>query len=113
MASFNGRLAKSLNRLVQRRGTALRERYHARQLKTPREAFVALRYVLTNAHHHGLLRAGIDPMSSGPSFDGWLDAPPERLPTDAASADPTTWLLRVGWRRYGPLPVPRCQQRTT
>jgi len=106
MASLNCRLAKSVNRLAMRKGAVLRERYHAHQLATPREVHRALGYVLNNAHHHRLLTAGVDPMSSGPMFDGWANAPHERATRDASVAEPRTWLLRIGWRRHGALRVP-------
>jgi hypothetical protein len=42
----------------------------------------------------------VDPRSSGPWFEGWLDAPvrPES-PCPVAAAQ--TWLASVGWLRAG------------
>ena len=68
-----------------------------------------LAYVLNNWRRHredvttvGAQNALIDPYSTAWAFDGWLDLDEvpdwERLP----SAEPRTWLLRVGWRRGGP-----------
>lgn len=104
------RLARCINRYLERRGKVFADRYHARTLKTPREVRLALRYVLNNARHHGIDLGPdwIDPCSSAAWFDGWnrpvepdawwkrelLDEPP---PTAKA----TVWLLRVGWRRHG------------
>lgn len=101
------RLARALNRLWRRRGAIFLTRYHPRELRTPREVRNVLVYVLGNAQQHGVLGAGrLDPCSSAEWFDGWhavrspsKDAPP--LPA------PTTWLLRIGWRRHGLLPLPR------
>jgi putative transposase len=87
-------------------------RYHRVDITTPRQMRSALAYVLNNWRRHredvttpGAENVLIDPYSTAWAFDGWLDldeAPTwERLP----SADPTTWLLRVGWRRYGPIRV--------
>jgi hypothetical protein len=69
----------------------------------------AIAYVLCNARRHAAklgrrLSGGarIDPASSGRWFDGWRRPRaqvPERDPPAVAS--PRTWLLRVGWRRFG------------
>ncbi|HEY5675172.1 MAG TPA: transposase, partial [Myxococcales bacterium] len=48
------RLARRLNKLSGRRGAVFADRYHSHPLKTPREAKHAVRYVLTNHHHHTL-----------------------------------------------------------
>jgi len=97
------RLARRLNRLWNRTGSVVSDRYHARPLRTPREVRSGLLYVLANARHHGLPVEGIDPFSSGAWFDGWRN----RLA--AASRSPCvqamTWLLAEGWRRHGPLGV--------
>ena len=90
----------------------LADRYHHRLLRTPREVHRALRYVLLNSRRHagaavrsikGAVR--LDPASSGNWFDGWrrdvrIEARPnadDRRPVARAR----TWLLNVGWRRYG------------
>ena len=93
------RVARALNRLWARQGSVFSDRYHARQLRTPREVRAALVYVLLNARHHGLRILGIDPHSSGRWFEGWS----RKLVVAARSPGATaqTWLLRVGWRRHG------------
>jgi REP element-mobilizing transposase RayT len=102
------RMARAVNRILGRTGTVFAERYHARALRTPREVRNALAYVLVNARRHGLwLRRGaVDPCSSGRWFDGWAESKRvvglERAPVARAR----TWLLRLGWTRYGLLPVP-------
>jgi REP element-mobilizing transposase RayT len=48
------RLARAVNRLLGRRGRVWSDRYHARQLRTPREVRHALVYVLTNWRKHPL-----------------------------------------------------------
>ena len=52
MKSLAARFARAVNRVLRRSGPVLRERYHLRVLKTPREVRNALRYVLLNARRH-------------------------------------------------------------
>jgi REP element-mobilizing transposase RayT len=80
MQGLSIRVAKALNRLMQRRGRVLADRYHAHILRTPSEVRRALAYVLDNARRHFAARALLDRYSSA--------AP------DAAVAAPRTWLLR-------------------
>ncbi|MBK7874535.1 MAG: transposase [Planctomycetes bacterium] len=95
-------LARRLNAHWRRRGRLFAGRFHARELCTPREVHHALRYVLANAHHHGLVRPGeLDPCSSAAAFVA-ADATLE-----TGLARPRTWLLRTGWRRHGPLELTR------
>jgi REP element-mobilizing transposase RayT len=72
MKALGSRLARAVNRVFQRSGPVLADRYHVRLLRTPREVRNALAYVLLNARRHAaragrtLSRAiGIDPASSG------------------------------------------------
>ena len=115
MIAIGSRLARAVNRIARRTGRVLADRYHVRMLPTPREVHRALRYVLLNARHHAAsIRVGVerhvrlDPASSARWFDGWKRRPtPAREEQREASADPPavararTWLLAVGWRRYG------------
>jgi REP element-mobilizing transposase RayT len=99
------RVARRLNALAGRRGRVFGDRYHAHQLKTPREVRAALAYVLLNHRRHSDERraAMIDPCSSGMYFDGWrspVRAPPED-PEGPVVTPARTWLLSVGWRRRG------------
>jgi REP element-mobilizing transposase RayT len=114
MMAIGARLARAVNRVAERSGSVLADRYHARLLPTPKEVRNALRYVLLNARRHAakardaLARAvRLDPASSARWFDGWKR---ERLCAKdgggTASERPAvararTWLLAVGWRRYG------------
>jgi hypothetical protein len=79
------------------------DRYHARVLRTPREVRHALAYVLLNGRRHGVTSVGIDPCSSGAWFDGWVGLSVPAPDASAAVAAARTWLLRVGWRRHGPI----------
>ena len=108
MRSVGIRLARTVNRVFERRGPALFGRYHLRVLRTPREVRHALAYVLLNARKHWRQRTGIAPpvvldsASSGAWFDGWKRPPPSReTPGDPVVARARGWLLRKGWRWYG------------
>ncbi len=92
------RLAKALNRAWERRGRVIRDRYHARVLKTPREVRQVLVYALQNARKHGAQILGIDAFSSGPWFGGWSDRSPR---ADRPLSRALSWLLRVGWTQCG------------
>jgi len=107
MRSLGARLARAVNRTRSRRGPVLRDRYHVRVLRTPREVRNAIAYVLLNARTHAARRgrpqprsARIDPASSGRWFDGWKGRVPE-APDLPAVASARTWLVRAGWRRAG------------
>ncbi len=95
------RSALAINRACQRTGRIWGDRYHARELATPREVRNALVYVLMNHKKHGLRDRGhIDPCSSAPWFDGFRVPPAP--PTDPpVTSSPLTWLATVGWRRRG------------
>ncbi len=115
MMAIGARLARAVNRVGERTGRVLADRYHVRMLATPKEVRDALRYVL-NARHHAakaITKAKrivrLDPASSGRWFDGWkrerigtgreVTTPTLALPSPVARA--RTWLLAVGWRRHG------------
>ena len=81
------RIAKALNRVMERRGTVFDDHYHSRLLRTPTQLVNAIAYVVGNHEHHYGPSRGVDPYSS--------------LACDQVRvlAQPTTWLLRAGWRR--------------
>jgi REP element-mobilizing transposase RayT len=97
------RLARRLNARIGCRGQLFSDRYHARALRTPLEVRRALLYVLQNHHHHArILRApSLDSLSSAPYFDGFGQGHPMHRGHDAPVTEPSTWLLRIGWRRHG------------
>ncbi len=114
MMAIGSRLARALNRVANRSGQVLADRYHVRMLQTPKEVRAALRYVLLNARRHARMAKAkvaaavrIDPASSGRWFDGWKRVPNEdrRAHATAYTRPPVararTWLLTVGWRRHG------------
>lgn len=104
------RIARALNKLTGRVGKVFEDRYHARVLRTPRQVRNAIAYVLGNARKHGvrLPSRGVDPCSSGSTFDGWAGSvvtSTHALATRAGAiaVAATCWLLRIGWRRAGGL----------
>lgn len=119
MMAIGSRLALAVNRVMGRtKGRVVADRYHARLLRTPREVRNALRYVLLNARKHAAMtarralratQAVLDPASSARWFDGWKaggttgpGAPDPAAGRDKpAVARARTWLLTLGWRRYG------------
>src|SRR5215510_9749063 len=109
MKSIGARLARALNRTSGRSGEVLDGRYHSRSLRSPREVRRALAYVLLNARRHlakrrhvsRTARVRLDPASSARWFDGWLRGVAFEASGLPEVAHPRTWLLRVGWRRYG------------
>jgi REP element-mobilizing transposase RayT len=97
------RLARAINRSLERRGKVFADRYHHRVLGTPRQVRNALAYVLCNARKHRVAprdHGWLDPHSSAVSFEGWTPGATS-LVTERFTASPLTWLLRVGWRRAG------------
>jgi len=84
MQGLEVRMAKALNRVMQRRGGVFADRYHAHVLRTPSEVKNTLEYVRDNAKkHYG--RFGAD--------YSWAAHPELTLL-------PETWLLsaqRVSW----------------
>lgn len=106
MKGLGVRIARGLNRLWRRTGSLIADRYHARELKTPREVRNAIHYLLHNARHHGYSFRGPDPCSSGIWFDGWG---PDAFEAAKSSVGPLprarAWLLGIGWRRHGPIAV--------
>src|SRR5437899_5662599 len=128
MKAIGARVARAVNRVADRSGRVLAERYHLRLLPTPTEVRGALRYVLLNARRHAAkagaalsrARVALDPASSARWFDGWKrlaarahDHPPPPIARRQPVARPRTWLLRIGWRRHGlldPADVPGADQ---
>jgi putative transposase len=94
------RLALAVNRVLGRKGKVVGDRYHTRPLTTPRQMRTSMVYVLLNFRKHLRAPAGIDPRSSGPHFSGWQRAP-GATGGAPATAPPSTWMARSGWRRAG------------
>jgi REP element-mobilizing transposase RayT len=121
MQAFGISAAKHINALIcdengrRRRGSVFPDRYHVKILKTPRQVRNCLAYVLNNWRHHGEDKGErsrtwhIDPFSSAITFEGWKQResrdgqryvqPPSCVAPLVCA--PRTWLLNIGWRRYG------------
>src|SRR3954454_12756720 len=56
MKAIGARLARAVNRVAERDGPVLADRYHLRLLFTPKEVRNALRYVLLNGRRHAAKR---------------------------------------------------------
>jgi len=113
MRSLLTRMVRALNREWRRKGALVADRFHERQLTTPREVRHALAYVLNNARKHRTFAHPDrpDPYSSGSWFDGWrdYDAPPAESPPVAG---PRRWLLTTGWRKFwGTIPLTEVPRR--
>jgi putative transposase len=97
MKSFAVRAARRLNARLRRRGHVWADRYHRRDLVSPRDVRNAIVYVINNHLKHHEWDAGlVDPCSSAPWFGGWMHRP--RPPdTPRPTEAPRTWLLERGW----------------
>jgi REP element-mobilizing transposase RayT len=120
MQAFGISAARNINRVVaersgeKRKGRVFADRYHARILKTPRQVRNTIAYVLNNWRHHGEDKLEIakdwviDPFASGVFFIGWKERDDKgytyRPPPGYIGFvvwQPSLWLLREGWRRWG------------
>ena len=117
MKSVGARFARCVNRIFDRSGSVLKERFHHAVKLSPQEVRRALAYVLLNSRKHFRRRTGkvppviLDEASSGRWFTGWTTAPPRengrlrrflhRTDDQCEVASPTTWLLRTGWKKRG------------
>ncbi|MEO8699078.1 MAG: transposase [Kofleriaceae bacterium] len=142
MQAFQISAAKHINRAIaertgepRRRGKVFADRYHKRELKTPREVRHALAYVLNNWRRHEEDRADftktwkLDPYSTAVDFGGWkelADSPFLYRPPPTYEGMivwlPKTWLLQKGWQKHGlisvfdvpgPAPASRLTPRTS
>lgn len=99
--------AKRLNMILERlTGKVWGDRYHARELMTPREVRNALVYLLQNYRKHGFTVHGpvVDDYSSAPRFAGWtmpVVTRPDSTKDPWPPRKPRTWLLDEGWSRRG------------
>jgi putative transposase len=104
MKSFSVRANRLYNAALGRmRGRVWSDRYHRRDLTTPRQVRNALVYCIANYKKHYRVESGaprIDRCSSARWFDGWTairthdDGP---RPTEEARSV----LLRVAWKKHG------------
>ena len=108
-------LSRRWNRLWNRSGKVFADRYHRRDLTSPRQTLHALRYVFANFTKHTGRRIGatlhhddgtservpyVDHnFSTALYFPDWKEEYMEAKPHDALSAPPRSWLLKSGYRR--------------
>jgi putative transposase len=104
MKSFSVRANRLLNAALKRgRGRVWADRYHRRDLTSPRQVRNGLVYVLANYKKHQRVTHGrprIDPCSSARWFDGWTairEHDDGERPTERAR----TKLLRDRWHIHG------------
>src|SRR3954463_13507392 len=90
MKGLEVRMARALNRVMNRRGPVFANRYHSHLLRSPREAANAVRYVLENWRVHGLC----SPAASANGPDPYCSASACGGPS--LIAQPQWWMLRVG-----------------
>jgi hypothetical protein len=109
------RVARYVNDLVRRRGPLWGDRWHGREITSPRQVRNTLVDVLANfrKHSRARLRPGVDAFSSSARFDGWRGfgvgaelpraGPPfhRALARHVVVSEPRTWLVKTGWRRRG------------
>lgn len=99
------RIARAVNRALGRTGRVFGDRYHARDLTSPREVRHGLVYVLMNFRKHlPQASARVDDCSSAAWFDGFASPVPRTNDSrggDPPVVPPQTWLARLGWRRHG------------
>ncbi len=98
------RVARAVNRVLRQHGQFIGERFHARDLRSPREVRNALVYVLMNFRKHArraVAARAVDGYSSAPWFDGFRGAvgPPGAEVNAVVPSE--TWLATTGWRRHG------------
>lgn len=124
MQGFQISAAKHINRAigertgVRRKGKVFADRYHARELTTPRQVRHALAYVLNNWRRHDEDRARVsrtwklDPFSTAVDFGGWkeLSDSPFLYKPPAGYLGfivwrPKTWLLSEGWKKHGAISI--------
>ena len=87
MQGLNVRIARAINRLMDRRGSVFDDHYHSLLLETPTKLVNAIGYVLGNHEHHYGPSCGVDPYCSLACV------------RQGILATPTTWLIRIGWQR--------------
>jgi putative transposase len=94
MQGLGVRIAKALNRLMQRKGTVFADHYHARILRSPTQVANVLAYVLLNFIHHFPDEASrYQDVPRDPFSSAWRERG-----RDPPVVQTRTWLLAVGWR---------------
>jgi REP element-mobilizing transposase RayT len=112
LKAFQISAARRINTARDTEGVVFTDRYFATPLTTPRQIRHTIAYVLNNWRHHAEDEAAFarawrcDPFSTGSTFDRWRELRGEPfIPMQASyeplePREPTTWLLRIGWKRH-------------
>lgn len=108
MRGLSIRVARQLNIALGRKAKVLADRYHVEVLDSFARIRYCLAYVLNNERRHCYQHGGwlkvadyIDPCSSGPFFDGWLQDVPRPSGVDPPVVKAKRYPLRKGWRNHG------------
>jgi REP element-mobilizing transposase RayT len=101
------RLTLAIRRVAGHRGPIWADRYHARELRSPREYRNCLAYVLNNWKKHVRGASDMDPCSSAAWFPGWSDLA-KSCWDGWASAQPG---VTEPWKAQGPPVFPRLSAR--
>jgi REP element-mobilizing transposase RayT len=108
MKAINARIARAVHRILDVCGRVLSGSYHAHLLKTPREVYRAIAYVLMNTRKHFRQKHGrapqqvqLDPASSARWFEGFRRLLPADRNGRCEVSWARSWLLRDGWRKFG------------
>jgi putative transposase len=96
MKGLEVRMARALNKVMDRNGPVFSDRYHALLLSSPRQAAYAIRYVLDNWVRHAVREGQPAPSGTDPYCSA---APQEQGPP--LVAEPHWWMLSVGGRKFG------------
>src|SRR6266436_9408048 len=91
MKGLEVRMARALNKVMDRKGPVFADRYHAHLLESPREAFHAIRYVVENWAIHAARERRPPPRGVDPYCSDW---PRAGDPPLVARAE--WWMLCVG-----------------
>jgi len=106
------RIAYHINRLMRRTGSVMKDRFHARLLRTPREVKNALVYLINNGRKHleqigrNVLLRWLDPCASVAALGEWC---PNLVLQDAAAppvVKAQSWVLRLGFTKAGHIRLP-------
>ncbi len=110
MKSIGARIARAAQRVFGIKGRVISGAYHPHLLRTPREMYHALRYVLLNIrkHYHQQFhgpppRVQIDEASSARWFENFSRPMPADRSGKREVSRPRSWLPKTGWKRFGPI----------
>jgi putative transposase len=104
MKGLQVRVARALNRLMERRGPVFADRYHAHVLRTRAEVRHALAYVLGNFASHA--RRGGEPVTFTRLDPFALDGSRPLAGSSPVLSSPRTWLLTTSARAAASAEVP-------